>query len=160
MQSRARPSTPQIAHAGQHAVLRRHPIHGMAGHSSTSPRKTKVRAIDSKRPRAKRFGLKDLLAEIPARRARMITVIALVIFIAWFLVFIFQPAPSYELTDGKSVPFGTANYMRMLEALGDAHFDRQSSVEVFTNGENFYPAELELIRNAKKSVDFEAYIFQ
>jgi cardiolipin synthase len=155
MQSRARPS------AGQHRGMRRHPIHGMAGRSSTSPRKTKVRAIDSKRPRAARLGMREFLAaHIPARRARMITAIAIIIFVAWFLVFIFQPAPSYELTDGRSVPIGTDTYMRMLEALGDAHFDRHSSVEVFANGENFYPAELETIRGAKKSVDFEAYIFQ
>ena len=50
----------------------------------------------------------------------MITAIAIIIFVAWFLVFIFQPGPSYELTDGQSVPTGTENYMRMLEALADA----------------------------------------
>src|SRR4051812_1112670 len=103
----------------------------------------------------------DLLAHyLRARTARMITVIALIIFIAWFLVFIFQPGPSYELTDGHSVPFGSDTYMHMLEALGDAHFDHHATVEVFANGENFYPAELETIRGAKRSVNFEAYIFE
>src|SRR4051794_35031873 len=111
----------------------------MAGHSSTSPRKAKVRRIDSKRPQTKRPMREFLAAHIPARNARMITAIAILIFLAWFLVFIFQPAPSYELSDGHSVPIGTDTYMRMLEALGDAHFDRHSSVEVFANGENFYP---------------------
>src|SRR5258706_15102701 len=102
MQSRARPS------AGQHRGTRRHPIHGMAGRPSTSPRKAKVRAIDSKLPRAARLGMGEFLAKhIPARRARMITAIAIIIFIAWFLVFIFQTAPRYKITDRENVDICT-----------------------------------------------------
>src|SRR4051812_43318885 len=126
-----------------------------------SASKSKVRRIDTKRRPKSPLSHEDLLAHyLRARTARMITAIAIIIFVAWFLVFIFQPGPSYELTDGQSVPIGTENYMRMLEALADAHFDQHGTVEVFPNGENFYPVELEAIRNAKRSVNFEAYIFQ
>src|SRR2546423_753241 len=90
---------------GQHAMAPRHPIHGMA---ATPLRKSKVRRIDSRQPQKMRLSLRDFLAaHIPARRARMITAIAIIVFIAWFLVFIFQPGPSYELSEGHSVPIGT-----------------------------------------------------
>src|SRR3954462_6965890 len=129
--------------------------------AANAQRKSKVRRIDTKRAPKGRPSYEDLLAHyLRARTARMITAIALIIFIPWFLVFIFQPGPSYELTDGRGVPIDTDTYMHMLEALGGAHFDQRGSGEVFANGENFYPAELEAIRGAKRSVDFEAYIFE
>jgi cardiolipin synthase len=47
----------------------------------------------------------------------------------------------------------------MLEALTDAQVHRRSKLEVLTNGENFYEAELEAIRSARHHVHIEAYIF-
>jgi len=144
-----RPAAP----SGQHPPWRPHPNTRMA----QSARKDKVTRIDAKK--AAGLSHQQLLAHyLSARKARMLTVIALLFFVAWFLIFIFQPSPKYELSDGHGVPIGTDNFMRMLEALSDAQFDWHSSVEALPNGENFYAAELEAIRNAKRSVNLEAYI--
>lgn len=125
-------------------------------------RTSKVRSIDSGRAaKGGRRSRKDILADfLRARTARVIAAIAIVIFAAWFLIFLFQPGPEYKLGDGESVPIGSPEFMRMLEALADAQFDRQSSVEVLANGETFYRAELEAIRSARRSINLEAYIFQ
>src|SRR3954470_20688853 len=116
--------------AGQRATV--------AGHPSivaTTARKPKVRRIDSSE-KFKRLSHQDLLAHyLSARKARMITAIAIIVFIAWFLIFLFQPSPDYRLSDGGGLPIGTPEYVRMLEALADAHFDPHSSVEVLPNGE-------------------------
>jgi cardiolipin synthase len=123
-------------------------------------RKAKVRSIDTS-AMFRRLARRDLLAGyISARKARMITAVAILVFLAWFLVFLLQPAPAYRLSDGRGIAIGTPEYLRMLEALADSHFDRRSTAEVFTNGESYYPAELEAIRNAKRSVNLEAYIFK
>ena len=127
---------------------------------ASTARKHKVRRIDTSE-KFKRLSRQDLLAHyISARKARMFTAIAIIIFLAWLLIFLLQPGPDYRLSDGRGIPIGTPEYVRMLEALADAHFDQRSSVEVLPNGENYYPAELEAIRNAKKSVNLEAYIFK
>ncbi|HSE50045.1 MAG TPA: phospholipase D-like domain-containing protein [Terriglobales bacterium] len=127
---------------------------------ATTARKPKVRRIDSSE-KFKRLSHQDLLAHyISARKARVITAIAIVLFLAWLLVFLLQPAPNYRLSDGRGIAIGAPEFERMLEALADGHFDRNSSVEVLSNGENYYPAELEAIRNARQSVNLEAYIFK
>ena len=52
------------------------------------------------------------------------------------------------------------HFIKTLEALTRAPSCIQwSKFEVFTNGENFYEAELAAIRQAKKSINLEAYIF-
>ena len=127
---------------------------------ATTARKTNVHRID-KHERYRGLSREHLLAHyISARKARMIAIIAILVFVAWFLVFLFQPEPEYKLSDdGSGVPIGTDNYMRMMQALADAQWDGHSSVEVLANGENYYPAELDAIRHAKKSINLEAYIF-
>jgi cardiolipin synthase A/B len=48
----------------------------------------------------------------------------------------------------------------MLARLCDTAVFRNSKIDVLTNGEVFYQAELQAIRAAKKSITLEAYIFQ
>jgi len=123
-------------------------------------RRTKVRSIETG-ARFRRGTRRDLLAGyLSARKARMITAVAILIFLAWFLIFLLQPAPAYRLSSGQGLAIGTPEFQRMLEALADADFDRHSSVEVLTNGESYYPAMLEAIGSAQKSVNLEAYIFK
>jgi cardiolipin synthase A/B len=61
--------------------------------------------------------------------------------------------PSWE--DGD-----VEKFLCMLEALTDSKLHRKTGIEVFTNGENYYEAELEAIHNAQHSIHLEAYIFQ
>jgi len=69
--------------------------------------------------------------------------------------------PRYEISGVEELPSNdTPKFLSLLEALADATLNRTGRFEVFTDGHNFYPAELEAIRSAKRSVNLEAYIFQ
>jgi cardiolipin synthase len=61
--------------------------------------------------------------------------------------------PSWE--DGDIEKF-----LCMVEALTDSKLHRNTDIDVFTNGENYYEAELDAIRKAQHSIHLEAYIFQ
>jgi cardiolipin synthase len=88
-------------------------------------------------------------------------VIALVLVASSFAGGLIGPMPKYELTDRDGVPANDSErFLQVLEALSDAQVNRTGTLEVLTNGPSFYPAELEAIRNAKQSVNLEAYIFQ
>jgi cardiolipin synthase len=74
-----------------------------------------------------------------------------------FLV-LFDPGLEYEVESPK-YPLDSNEYLRLLGALADAQVHDQSRLSVLTNGNQYFPAELEAIRNAKHCVTIEAYIF-
>jgi len=80
--------------------------------------------------------------------------------IVLFLVFLilFEPGLEYEVK-APDVPIDSDQFVCLLAALTDAAVRRDSSAEVLANGEVFYEAQLEAIRNARSSVNLEAYIF-
>jgi cardiolipin synthase len=80
---------------------------------------------------------------------------ALLLFLA-----LFEPGLDYKLASPRTAPLDSDEFRRTLEALTDAHLTRRNRVEVFTNGENYYEAELAAVRAARASVNLEAYIFQ
>jgi cardiolipin synthase len=87
--------------------------------------------------------------------------IALVLMAAFLLSGIFGPMPRYEITSAESLPScDSPQFLDLLESLTDAKVNRTGSFEVFPSGSTFYPAELEAIRNARHSINLEAYIFQ
>ena len=73
-----------------------------------------------------------------------------------FLV-LFEPGLKYEVK-APPYPLDSNEFLRLLGALADAQVHDQSHVEVLTNGDVYFPAELEAIRNAKQSIHVEAYI--
>ncbi|MDQ1523886.1 MAG: cardiolipin synthase, partial [Pyrinomonadaceae bacterium] len=90
-------------------------------------------------------------------------VIAIIAIVAQSLVLflaLFEPGLDYKITQAADCPPDSPEFLRILEALTDAQVTRRSSVEVYTNGENYYEAELEAIRRAEHNVNIEAYIFQ
>lgn len=90
-------------------------------------------------------------------------VIAIIAIIAQgFLLFLalFEPGLDYKISVPSSAPLESEDFLRMIEALTDAKIHRQSQVEVLTNGEVYYEAELEAIREARHNINLEAYIFQ
>jgi cardiolipin synthase A/B len=76
------------------------------------------------------------------------------------LMALFEPALRYEIECFEAPPIDSDHFLKTLEALTDAQVNHHCSVQVLTNGEQFYEAELEAIRNAKRSTNLEAYIFQ
>jgi cardiolipin synthase len=73
---------------------------------------------------------------------------------------LFEPPLDYEITRTPSVALDSESFLQILQVLADAQLYRNTHVEVLTNGEVYYKAELEAIRNARQSVNMEAYIFE
>jgi cardiolipin synthase A/B len=84
-----------------------------------------------------------------------IAVLAFILFLA-----LFEPGLAYKIAGCETEPLESDDFLCVLEAITDSKIHRHGRVEVLTNGEIFYEAELEAIRAAKESVNIEAYIFQ
>jgi cardiolipin synthase A/B len=79
-------------------------------------------------------------------------------FLIWFvLVLLFTPRIDYHFT-GEAVD--EAHLVRVLGEQCQARLHTGQCVEVLTNGVRFYPAMLAAIREARHSINVEAYIFQ
>jgi cardiolipin synthase A/B len=79
-------------------------------------------------------------------------------FFVWFLlVFLFSPRIDYRVT--TPLRPDSDDFLRVVEATCQAAVHDQNRVEIFTNGERFYPAMRAAISAAQASVNLEAYIF-
>ncbi len=86
--------------------------------------------------------------------------IALVFFVSSVLGGLLGPTPRYRMMNAQEMPPNdTDRFLEVVEALADAGMNRTGDLTVLTNGPSFYPAELEAIRGATRSVNLEAYIF-
>ncbi|MGA9769748.1 MAG: phospholipase D-like domain-containing protein [Blastocatellia bacterium] len=84
-----------------------------------------------------------------------IAFLALMLFLA-----LFEPGLHYKISTSPSVPLNSKDFQRILGALADAKVHSHNRIEVLTNGEVFYEAELEAIGKARCNINIEAYIFQ
>ena len=81
-----------------------------------------------------------------------------VLFLIWFVVvLLFTPALNYNVR--SRVPVSSPDFLHLLESAGQAAPHDGNGVEVFTDGGCFYPAMLDAIRAAERSVNLECYIF-
>jgi cardiolipin synthase len=84
-----------------------------------------------------------------------------IVFLGFMLVLaLFEPSLPYKVTAIPSDPLDSPGFQRLLASLAGSHGHDGCKVEVLTNGEVYYEAELAAIREAKHSVNLEAYIFQ
>jgi cardiolipin synthase len=90
----------------------------------------------------------------------VIAIIAIVVQSFRLFMALFEPGLDYKISAQPTAPLESEEFLRTLEAITDAKVQHRCSVEVLTNGEVYYEAELEAIRNARHSVNLEAYIFQ
>ena len=85
--------------------------------------------------------------------------IAGAVFLAWLvLVFLFTPGINYHLAKRTSVH--ADDFLYTLQSTCQAALHHGNRVTVFTDGEEFYPAMLDAIRSATRSINMECYIFQ
>src|SRR5215813_1752599 len=78
--------------------------------------------------------------------------------LAWVvLVSLFTPAINYHLYARTAA--SSAEFIRALTGIGQIAPHPGNRIEVFTDGPAFYPAMIEAIRGAKRSVCLECYIF-
>jgi cardiolipin synthase A/B len=81
------------------------------------------------------------------------------VFLVWLvLVFLFTPAINYHLSQRTSVH--DKDFLYTLESTCQATLHHGNRVTLLTDGAEFYPAMLEAIRGAKRSINMECYIFQ
>ena len=81
------------------------------------------------------------------------------IFLAWVvLVFLFTPGINYHLSRRTSVH--ADEFLYTIQSTCQAALHHGNKVDILTNGSEFYPAMLEAIRSATRSVNMECYIFQ
>ncbi len=78
----------------------------------------------------------------------------------FIIVAFFGPSPKYKISLPGSESLTSDQFLWNLEAITDAKLNRCNKMDVFTNGDHFYEAELQAISQAKKNINLEAYIFQ
>jgi cardiolipin synthase len=85
--------------------------------------------------------------------------IAGAVFLIWLvLVFLFTPHINYHLSRRASVH--ADDFLYTIQSTCQAALHHGNKVTVYTNGSQFYPAMIEAIRSATRSVNMECYIFQ
>jgi cardiolipin synthase A/B len=81
------------------------------------------------------------------------------LFITWLiLVFLFTPGIDYHLSRRTSIH--DPGFLYTLQSTCQTALHHGNRVEIFTNGPNFYPAMIDAIRGATRSINMECYIFQ
>ena len=81
------------------------------------------------------------------------------IFLVWLvLVFLFTPGINYHLAHRTSIH--SPGFLYTLQSTCQAALHHGNAVTVFTNGQSFYPAMLQAIGEATRSINMELYIFQ
>src|SRR5512146_752060 len=68
----------------------------------------------------------------------------------------FGPTPRYQIDSAGGEALDSREFLHMLEALTDSKVNRRTRLEVFTNGDVFYEAELATIISAQRSICLEA----
>ena len=81
------------------------------------------------------------------------------VFLVWLvLVFLFTPAINYHLARRTSVH--ADDFLYTLQSTCQAALHHGNCVSILTNGAQFYPAMLDAIRSATRSIILECYIMQ
>jgi cardiolipin synthase A/B len=81
------------------------------------------------------------------------------VFLVWLvLVFLFTPGINYHLSQRTSVH--DKDFLYTLQSTCQAALHHGNRVTLFTDGPAFYPAMLEAIKGAKRSINMECYIFE
>jgi cardiolipin synthase A/B len=90
----------------------------------------------------------------------IVAIIAIAFLSLMLFLALFEPSLPYKITHASSVSINSEEFLRIIGALTDAQVHPRTRVEVLTNGELFYEAELDAISKARNSINIEAYIFQ
>jgi cardiolipin synthase len=73
---------------------------------------------------------------------------------------LFEPSLPYRMSKRPPLPLDSNQFRRLIAALGSGSFHPRNKIDVLPNGEAYYPSELDAIREARHSVNIEAYIFK
>jgi cardiolipin synthase len=90
----------------------------------------------------------------------VLSLIALILQSSMLLVALFEDPLPYAITDPGPETIGSAAFTRTLSAITFGGLYGHNQVDVLTNGDAFYAAELAAIGAARRFVHIECYIFQ
>jgi len=90
---------------------------------------------------------------------RIIALIAILAFASLIVAGLFAPGLKYSLAIQPKFAVDAPQFLDELEPVVNSKVTRNNSVDVLENGENFYAAELDAMRQAQRSINIEAYIF-
>src|SRR5262249_33402665 len=80
-------------------------------------------------------------------------------FVAWLIIAtLFTPHIPYHIE--AEVDACSEHFIRVLESTCQTHLEPGNRVEIFTNGDAFYPEMLKAIRTAREAINMECYIFK
>jgi cardiolipin synthase len=88
----------------------------------------------------------------------ILALVALIIQSGLLFLALFAPGLPYRISKEPPEDLQSPHFIQTLEALTQSAERDAGKMEVFTNGQNFYEAMLAAIRQAKKSINLEAYI--
>ena len=81
------------------------------------------------------------------------------VFITWLIIAVlFTPHIPYHIQ--SAIDARGDHFVHVLESTCQTHMERGNRVEILTNGDHFYPAMLDAIRQAQETVTMECYIFK
>lgn len=81
-------------------------------------------------------------------------------FLALYLyVALFAPGLAYRVRKQPKLPMNSEYFQSLVTTLTQAELLSGNDIEVLTNGDCFYEAELDAIRRAERTINLEAYIF-
>ena len=90
----------------------------------------------------------------------VLATIAIAFLLLMLILALFEPGLRFRIAKAPSAPVDSPDFLRVLSAVTNSQIQTNNRIEVLTNGEVFYEAELEAIRNAQHNINLEAYIFQ
>jgi cardiolipin synthase A/B len=80
-------------------------------------------------------------------------------FLSWVvLAMLFTPHIPYYIE--ADIDARGDHFIHVLESTCQTRLEQGNNVEIFTNGDRFYPAMLEAIRGARETINMECYIFK
>jgi len=102
-----------------------------------------------------------LLLEVSVSTSFLVAAMAAILFLALTIfVALFDPGLRYKISAPKSEKLDSDDFLYLLEAITDAKVNRRTALQVLTNGDQYYEAELRDISAAAHTINVEAYIFQ
>jgi hypothetical protein len=78
-----------------------------------------------------------------------LTAVAIAFLLLMLILALFEPGLRFKIVSAPAAPLESEGFLRMLAALTNATIQTKNSVQVLTNGEVFYEAELDAIKQCE-----------
>jgi cardiolipin synthase len=94
-----------------------------------------------------------------SRALRIVGIAAILALGTMFVAGLFAPGLRYSLATPPDTPVDATVFIHQLEPMVNSKITRDNEIDVIENGDHFYDAEMQAMREARHSINIEAYIF-